>query len=116
MRKLLSAIGVADRLLPGTNRLIVEYVAEALLDLTDSHWGQGGATELDHRLVVREIREFNAAHEFKDRIVGLLDQTEFKCRWALPRFDYSPQLPSFALDEPFKPAPLDGPRSCADLK
>ena len=79
MRELLSAIGVADRLLPGTNRLIVEYVAEALLDLTDAHWGQGGASELDHRLVIREIREFNAAHELKERIVRLLDQIEFKC-------------------------------------
>ena len=116
MCELLSAIGVAVRLLPGTNRLIVEYVAEALLDLTDSRWGDGGASELDNRLVIREIRKFNAALEFRERIVGLLDQTEFKCRWALPCFDYNPQLPSFALDEPFKSAPLDGPRSRTDLQ
>lgn len=104
-----SAHDVADRFLPGTSRLIVDYVAEALLDLTDCCLREGIAPELNAGLVIKEVREFNTSDELKERIVRLLDQTEFKCRWALPEFIYNPQLAGFALDEPFKAAPPELP-------
>jgi hypothetical protein len=104
-----SAYDVVDRFLPGTSRLIVDYVAEALLDLTDCCLREGVAPELDAGLVIKEVREFNTSDELKERIVRLLDQTEFKCRWALPEFIYNPQLAGFALDEPFKAAPPELP-------
>jgi len=97
-----TAHGVAHEMIPGSGKLAIELVSLALGELTKWCLHYDHAPEFDAGLVIKEVRELNTSWEVKDRIVRLLDQAEFQCRWTLPQ--YVDQVAGFTLDPSSRPA------------